>query len=101
MLGPYRGTGGPKCQQMQASSQWKHMYNKGKQLKTSFSYMGQNVKKLYISGYLRGPGEPSMIRLGIILLSSYPLLSSNPKYFFFSYLGGPYVEPRVTKCSGQ
>ena len=29
--------------------------NKGKQLKTSFSY-SQNVKKKYIFGYLRGPG---------------------------------------------
>ena len=25
--------GAPKCQQMQTSSQWRHMYNKGKQLK--------------------------------------------------------------------
>ena len=32
--------GAPKCQQMQASSQWRQIY-KGKQLKTSFSYMGQ------------------------------------------------------------
>ena len=29
--------------------------HKGKQLKTGFSYMGQNVKKGYIFAYLRGP----------------------------------------------
>ena len=44
MLGQgYRGA--PKCQQMQTSSQWRHMYNKGKQLKLVFHItMGQNVK---------------------------------------------------------
>ena len=35
----------PKCRQMQTLSPWRHMYNKGKQLTTSFSYMGQYVKK--------------------------------------------------------
>ena len=43
LLGPYiksMGTGEPKCQQMQASSQWRHKYvQQGKQLQTSFSYM--------------------------------------------------------------
>ena len=53
--------GAPKCQQMQTSSQWRHMY-KGKQLTTSFSYMGQNVKKLYffhIWALLSNPGLPN------------------------------------------
>ena len=42
MLGPYiisRVPGAPKCQQMQPSSQWRHMYNKGKQFENSFSYI--------------------------------------------------------------
>ena len=44
----------------------------GKRLKTSFSYMGQNVKKLYIFGYLSGPGGGFNDQTGPILLSSYP-----------------------------
>ena len=43
---------------------------RGNNLKTSFSFIGQNVKKMYILGALR---ESSMIRLGLSLLSSYPL----------------------------
>ena len=47
--------------------------NKGKQLKTSFSYMGQIVKQLYIFGYLRDTGPTSIIRLG---LSCFPAILS-------------------------
>ena len=32
------------------------MHNKRNQLKHSFSYMGQNVNKIYIFGYLGVPG---------------------------------------------
>ena len=31
-----RVAGAPKCQQMQTSSQWRHMYNKGKQFENQF-----------------------------------------------------------------
>ena len=63
---PYINTGVPKCQQMQASSQWIRMY-KGKQLKTSFSYMG------YLCGLFEGPWGAFNDQNGSILLSSYPL----------------------------
>ena len=82
-----------------------------------FIYMSQNVKKMYILGYLGGPEGVFNDQTGPILLSSYPLthihvqvkqgnnligfFNLNPKYekniYFFSYLGvlgGPYVEPR-------
>ena len=36
-----------------------------KTIETSFSYMGQSVKKCIVFGYLRGSGAPSMIRLGL------------------------------------
>ena len=102
------------------------MYNQGNNLKTSFSYTSQNVKKNYILGYSGGPEGVFNDQAGPILLSSYPLthihgicqirkqsdkkfLSLNPKYekkyiLFFIFggvLGGPYVEPRWTKISGQ
>ena len=84
MLGPYikfRGSlpGSPKCQQMQTSSQWRHMYKNGKQLETSFSYLGQNVKNMYIFGYFKGPGGggASIIRLD---LSCFPAISTHHPY---------------------
>ena len=40
---------------------------------TSFSYMSQNVPKIYILGYLGGPEGSSMIRLG---LSYFPAILS-------------------------
>ena len=49
------------------------MYNKGKNLKTSFSSMGQNVNKMYILGYFWGPEGIFNDQTGPILLSSYPL----------------------------
>ena len=58
MLGPYlksRDTRGTKCHQIQPSSQWRHMYKMENNLKTSFSYMSQNVNKMYILGYVGGP----------------------------------------------
>ena len=42
-------------------------------MKTSFSYMSQNVKYMYILGYLGGPEGVFNNRTGPILLSSYPL----------------------------
>ena len=49
------------------------MYNKGYNLKTSFSYISQNVKKKIILGYLGGPEGVFNDQTGPILLSSYPL----------------------------
>ena len=46
---------------------------RGNNLKTSFSYMSQNVKKIYILGYLGGPEGVFNDQTGPILLSSYPL----------------------------
>ena len=71
MLGPYINPGVPKCQQMQPSSQWRHMY-KGKQFENVF-HMSQNVKQIYILGHLGGPEGVFNDRTGPILLSSYPL----------------------------
>ena len=42
-------------------------------LKTSFSYMSQNVKRMYILGYLGVPEGVFNDQTGPILLSSYPL----------------------------
>ena len=61
MLGPYiksRGTEGTKMS-ANADLITVEAYVQGKQLKTSFSYMGQNVKKIKIFGDLRGPGQLS------------------------------------------
>ena len=46
---------------------------RGNNLKTSFSYMSQNVKKIYILGYLGVPEGVFNDQTGPILLSSYPL----------------------------
>ena len=64
MLGPYiksRVPGAPKCQQTQTSSQWRHMYNKGKQFENK------------IWGYFGGPEGVFNDQTKPILLSSYPL----------------------------
>ena len=49
--------------------------NKGKNLKPSFSFMGQNVKKIYNLGLFWGPEWVFNVndKTGHILLSSYPL----------------------------
>ena len=97
--------------------------HKGKQLKTGFSYMGQNVKKRVYFCLFEGPygGGAFNDQTGPILLSSNSYLytceirkqsekskSSNPKYERQKIilggggvLGAPYVEPRVTKFSEQ
>ena len=46
---------------------------RGNNLKTSFSYTSQNVKKMYILGYLGGPEGVFNDQTGPILLFSYPL----------------------------
>ena len=94
---------------------------RGNNLKTSFSYKSQNVKKKNILGYLGGPEGSSMIRLCLscfpAILSPISMYMSNketicweifkfkPKIYTFFHiwgvLGGPYVEPRWTKISGQ
>ena len=86
--------------------------------------MGQIVKKKIFWAYFGGPEGVFNDQTRPILLSSYPLthiyvheirkqsdkkfLSLTPKYeknntFFhiWGVLGGPYVEPRWTKISGQ
>ena len=76
ILGPYitsRGARWTKCQQMQTSSQWRHMYNKETPIwKPVF------VKIMYILVYLWGPegggGESSMIGLGLSCFAAiYPI----------------------------
>ena len=47
-----------KFQGSKTSSQSRHMYNKGKKITASFSYMGHNIQKcafLAIRGALGGP----------------------------------------------
>ena len=77
MLGPYiksRGTRAPKCQQTQTSSQWRHMYNKGKQFENHFFIYGPKYKKKCIFwGYFGGPEGVFNDQTKPILLSSYPL----------------------------
>ena len=119
MLGPYiksRGTRAPKCQQMQTSSQWRHMYNKGNNLKTRFSFMGQNVKKMYILGYYWDPEGVFNDQTGPILLSailspylctceirkqkiteSFSYLDHNKKKMHFCY-SGPIIIGSVPSC---
>ena len=73
MLGPCKNPGTPKCQQMQTSSQWKHMYNNGKQVENQIFIYRPNVIKIYILGYLGGPEKVFNNQTMPILLSSYPL----------------------------
>ena len=69
MLGPYiksRGTRAPKCQQMQTSPQWRHMYNKGKQFENQFFIYGPKCKRnVYFGAILGALRGCSMIRLGL------------------------------------
>ena len=66
--------GAPKYQQMQTSSQWRHMYNKGKQFENQFFIYEPRCKtNMYILGYLGGPEGVFNAQTGHILLSSYPL----------------------------
>ena len=111
MLGPYiksRGTRGTKCQQMQTSPQWRHMYNKGEQFENQFFIYGPKCKKNHILGLFWGPWEglqwsdwaylalqlsfhPYISTCGIRKQSDKKYLSLNPKYEKKkkSYLGGP------------
>ena len=77
MLGPYiksRGVpGAQKCQQTQTSSQWRHMFNKGKQFENNFFIYGPKCKKRYILGVFWGPWGVFNDQTKPILLSSYPL----------------------------
>ena len=101
---------------------------RGNNLKTSFSFMGQNVIFFYILGLFLGPWEglqwsdwaylafqlsshPYLCTCEIRKQSDKNFLSLNPKYekiilFFHIWggggvLGGLYVKPRWTKISGQ
>ena len=108
---------------MQPSSQWDICTTRGNNLKTSFPYMSQNVKKYIYFGLFRGPrggGGSSMIRLGLscfpAILSPYlctfqimkqsdkKFLNLNPKYekniLFFIFggsLGVPMSNPGERK----
>ena len=115
----------PKCQQTQTSSQWRHMYNKGKQFENHFFIYGPKCKKnVYFGGILGALRGSSMIRLN---LSCFPAIVSpismymrnkeaiwkdifkfkpkiwknNTFFHIWGVLGGPYVEPRWTEISGQ
>ena len=69
---------------------------RGNNLKTSFSYMSQNVIKMYILGYLGGTEGVFNNQTGPILLSSYPLTQNmeKKKSYLGGVLGGAYVQPR-------
>ena len=96
---------------MQPSSQWRHIFNKGKQFENQLFIHKPKCKQNIYFGLYRGPEGVFNDQTGPILLSSYTLidiygpcqirkqsdkkfLSLNPKYDknilkFFSYLGGP------------
>ena len=60
---------------MQTSSQWRHMYNKGKQFETqSFIYGPKCKKYIYFGAILGALRGSSNDQTGPILLSSYPLI---------------------------
>ena len=57
--------GASKWQQMQTSSQWRNMYNKGRQFENLFFIYEPKCKKdMYIFGLFGGPWG-SMISLGL------------------------------------
>ena len=127
MLGPYiksRGTRGTETSANADHITMETNVQQGETIWKPVFHMSQNVKKNYILGYLGGP-EASKIRLGLscfpAILSPISMYMSNKetiwyeifklkpqiwkKYTFFFHiwgvLGGPYVEPRWTKISGQ
>ena len=73
MLGPYIKSRGTRGTKMQTSSQWRHMYNKGKQFENQFFIYGPKCKKKIFWGYFGGPERVFNDQTGPILLSSYPL----------------------------
>ena len=78
MLGPYIKSRGTRATEMSSNAALITMETilcttRGNNLKTSFSYMSQNVNKMYILGYLGGPEGVFNDQTGPILLSSYPL----------------------------
>ena len=78
MLGPYiksRGIRGTEMSENAALITMETYVQQGETiyLKTSFSYMSQNVNKMYIWGYLGGPEGVFNNQTGPILLSRYPL----------------------------
>ena len=62
MLCPYIKTGTKNVSKCRPHSS-EDIYAQGKTIENQ--YMGQNVKILYIFGYLRGPGGGSIMRLGL------------------------------------
>ena len=91
---------------MQPSAQWRHICTRGNNLKTSLSYMSQNVKKNVYFGIFRGPrggfqwsdwaylafqlsSHPYLCTCQIRKQSHKKFLSLNQNIYFFSYLGGP------------
>ena len=76
MLGPYIKSRGIRGTEMSANAALITMetyVQRGNHLKSSFSYMSQNVKQMYILGYLGGPDGVFNDQTGPIMLSSYPL----------------------------
>ena len=63
-----------QCHQMQTSSQWRHMNNKGKQFENDFFFYGPKCKQnVYFGGILGALRGSSMIRLN---LSCFPAILS-------------------------
>ena len=77
MLGPYiksRGTRGTKMSANADLITVETYVQQGERIwKTFFSFMGQNVKKMYILGVFWGPEGVFNDQTKPILLSSYPL----------------------------
>ena len=69
MLGPYiksRGTRGTKMSANADLTQWRHMYNKGKQFENQVFIYGPKCKKnVYFGDILGALRGSSMIRLGL------------------------------------
>ena len=88
--------GAPQCQQMQTSSQWRPMYNKGKQFENQFFiYEPKCNKNMYILGYLGGHEGCSMIRLG---LSCFPaILSPISMYMSRKQSDKKFLNPKYEK----
>ena len=77
MLGPTKNpgvAGAPKCHQMQTSSQWRHMYNNGKQFENQLFIYEPKCKNYVYFGLFGGPEGVFNNQTGPILLSSYPLI---------------------------
>ena len=73
MLSPYIKSRGTKMSANADLITVETCTTRGNNLKTSFSFKGQNVKQMFILSYFWGPEGVFNDQTGPILLSSYPL----------------------------